>query len=51
MYERSKALNAAAHHEFDDVIDPAETRRRLSNLIRSARPEPEPPRRPYVDAW
>ncbi|MEQ8839350.1 MAG: carboxyl transferase domain-containing protein [Acidimicrobiales bacterium] len=36
MYERSKAINAAAHHELDDVIDPAETRRRVVNLLRSA---------------
>lgn len=36
MYERSGALNAAAHHELDDVIDPADTRARLVNLLRSA---------------
>jgi len=35
MYERSKALNAAAHNEVDDVIDPADTRSRLANLLRS----------------
>jgi acetyl-CoA carboxylase carboxyltransferase component len=35
MYERSRALNAAAHHELDDVIDPAETRRRVVNLLRA----------------
>ena len=32
-YHRSRALNAAAHHEVDDVIDPAETRRRLVNAL------------------
>jgi len=35
MYRRSGALNAAAHHEVDDVIDPADTRHRLVNLLRS----------------
>ena len=29
MYDASKALNAAAHGEIDDVIDPADTRRRV----------------------
>jgi hypothetical protein len=28
MYENGKALNAATFFEFDDVIDPIETRRR-----------------------
>jgi len=51
MYERSKALNAAAHNEFDDVIDPAETRRRLVNLLRSAPIDPDRPRRPHIDTW
>lgn len=50
MYERSKALNAAAHHEFDDVIDPADTRRRIVNLLRSA-PPTRGPRRPHIDTW
>lgn len=50
MYERSKALNAAAHHEFDDVIDPADTRRRIVNLLRSA-PPARGPRRPHIDTW
>jgi acetyl-CoA carboxylase carboxyltransferase component len=51
MYERSKALNAAAHHEFDDVIDPAETRRRFVNLLRSAPGDLDGTRRPHIDPW
>lgn len=51
MYERSKALNAAAHHEFDDVIDPAETRRRLVNLLRSTPADPDRLPRPHIDTW
>ncbi len=51
MYEHSKALNAAAHHEFDDVIDPAETRRRIVNLLRSAPANPARRRRPHIDTW
>jgi acetyl-CoA carboxylase carboxyltransferase component len=51
MYERSNALNAAAHNEFDDVIDPAETRRRLVNLLRAAPIDPDRPRRSHIDTW
>lgn len=51
MYERSKALNAAAHHEFDEVIDPAESRRRMVNLLRAAPIDPDRPRRPHIDTW
>lgn len=51
MYERSKALNAAAHHEVDDVIDPAETRRRIVNLLRSAPVDPDRTPRPHIDTW
>ncbi len=52
MYERSKALNAAAHDEVDDVIDPADTRKRLVNLFRSC-PSPDNRRRHrrQVDTW
>ena len=51
MYQRSKALNAAAHHEFDDVIDPVETRHRIVNLLRACPVDPDRPRRPHIDTW
>jgi len=35
MYQHGKALNTASHFEIDDVIDPADTRRWLSTLLRS----------------
>lgn len=52
MYQRSKALNAAAHDEVDDVIDPAATRARLANLLRSC-PTVDNHRlaRRQVDTW
>jgi len=52
MYTHSKALNAAAHNEIDDVIDPADTRSRLVNLLRSC-PADDPRRRPrrQIDTW
>jgi len=50
MYENSKALNAAAHNEIDDVIDPADTRKRLVQVLRAAPPAPTD-RRPMVDTW
>ena len=50
MYDASKALNAAAHGEIDDVIDPADTRRRVAQVLR--RPSPASrARRPMVDTW
>ncbi|BCW90833.1 Acetyl-coenzyme A carboxylase carboxyl transferase subunit alpha [Alphaproteobacteria bacterium SO-S41] len=52
-YQRGKALNAAALFEFDEVIDPADTRRWISAGLRSV---PVPPKRqgkklPWIDAW
>lgn len=35
FYDRGRALNAAAFFEFDDVIDPAETRTRIIQTIRA----------------
>jgi len=34
MYEHGKAVNVASHFEIDDVIDPADTRRWVSRLLR-----------------
>lgn len=53
MYEHGKALNMATHFEIDDVIDPAETRRRVIAAL-DAMPPPRPrteKKRPYVDTW
>ena len=52
-YERGKALNLASHFEIDDVIDPAETRSTIAEMLRAA-PLPEPrtgKKRPLVDPW
>jgi acetyl-CoA carboxylase carboxyltransferase component len=52
-YERGKALNLASHFEIDDVIDPAETRSKIAEMLRAA-PPPEPrtgKKRPLVDPW
>ena len=55
MYEHGKALNTATHFEIDDVIDPAQTRRWLTTLLRSVPPAPgwaaRPKRRPNIDTW
>ena len=50
MYENSDALNAASLGELDDVIDPADTRRRVAQVLRAA-PNPPVPKRPMVDTW
>ena len=52
-YERGKALNAGVAFAFDDVIDPADSRRCIVRTLESA-PEPPPrngKKRPFVDTW
>jgi acetyl-CoA carboxylase carboxyltransferase component len=53
MYETGKALNVASHFEFDDVIDPVESRRWIMAALRSA-PPPAPrtgKKRSCIDTW
>ena len=53
MYEQGKALNTATVFEIDDVIDPADTRRRIVEGLRAC-PIPAPrtgKKRPCVDTW
>jgi acetyl-CoA carboxylase carboxyltransferase component len=52
-YASGKALNVATYFEIDDVIDPAETRQRLSAVFAAAPPPPlrEGKKRPGVDPW
>jgi acetyl-CoA carboxylase carboxyltransferase component len=53
MYERGRALNAAALFELDDVIDPADTRTWIMAGLRSV-PPPAPrtgKKRPFIDTW
>lgn len=50
--EQSTALNMANHFEIDDVVDPAETRERVSQTLRSAPPpQAGARRRTLIDAW
>ena len=52
-YIRGSALSMASHTEIDDVIDPADTRKRILALL-SACPMPLPrtaKKRPMIDAW
>ena len=52
LYEHGKALSIATWFEIDDVIDPADTRRWLSTLLRSVPPQDHTsPTRPQVDTW
>ena len=53
MYEDGKAVNAATYFEFDDVIDPAESRRRIIEALKSAPPRPprDGKRIPWLDTW
>lgn len=48
-YETGKAINGAMKHEFDEVIDPADTRRWIVATIGGHIPDQTVGR--YVDAW
>jgi len=52
-YERGKALSAATLFEFDEVIDPAETRNWIMAGLRAVPPPPkrEGKKLPWIDAW
>jgi acetyl-CoA carboxylase carboxyltransferase component len=52
-YENGKAINVASFLEFDDVIDPAETRKYILRALQSAPPQERSSskRRPFIDAW
>lgn len=52
-YEQGKAVNLASHFEFDDVIDPVESRSWILSALRSAPPvQPRTgKKRPCVDTW
>jgi acetyl-CoA carboxylase carboxyltransferase component len=52
-YEHGKALNVATAYEIDDVIDPAESRRRIVEALRAAPPPPvrTGKKRSCIDTW
>jgi acetyl-CoA carboxylase carboxyltransferase component len=52
-YERGKALSAATLLEFDEVIDPAETRKWIMAGLRSvpATPKRTGKKLPWIDTW
>jgi acetyl/propionyl-CoA carboxylase alpha subunit len=54
LYESGKALNTAVGFGFDDVIDPADSRRWITAALQSVPPPParrERKKRPFVDTW
>jgi acetyl/propionyl-CoA carboxylase alpha subunit/acetyl-CoA carboxylase carboxyltransferase component len=53
LYDRGKALSIATIFGIDDVIDPAESRSWLANLLSSMRPPAQRTgkKRPAIDAW
>ena len=54
-YARGKATRSATAFGIDDAIDPADTRRWLTNLLASIRPDAQitdtRKKRGYIDAW
>jgi len=52
LYERGKAINMASYLEIDAVIDPADTRRRITEGLKAAPAEgTERAGHDFVDAW
>jgi acetyl-CoA carboxylase carboxyltransferase component len=53
MYQHGKGLNMASHHEIDDVIDPADSRRWITTMLRAAPPPShrDGKKRPNIDTW
>ncbi len=52
-YQHGKAINVASAYEIDDVIDPADSRRRVVEALRSV-PQPAPrtgKKRSCIDTW
>ncbi len=52
-YEAGKALHRSTNFMIDDVIDPAETRTWVTNMLAAVRPAPPrtAKKRPNIDAW
>ena len=52
-YEAGKAVNRSTNFMLDDVIDPAETRSWVVNMLAAIRPGParSAKKRPMIDAW
>ena len=52
-YEHGKALHVATAYEIDDVIDPAESRRRIVEALRASPPPPARTgkKRNCIDTW
>jgi acetyl-CoA carboxylase carboxyltransferase component len=52
-YAHGKALNVATAYEIDDVIDPAESRRRIVEALRASPPPPSRAgkKRNCIDTW
>lgn len=51
-YEHGKAIHTAMGFDFDEVIDPADTRRRIVAGLESTPAKPrDGKKRPYIDTW
>ena len=54
MYQHGKGINMASHFEIDDVIDPADSRRWITSMLRAHPVTPwrgRGKKRPNVDTW
>jgi len=48
-YEKGKAINAASKLEIDEVIDPKETRSRISNALHNYSDQKD--EQNFIDSW
>ena len=52
LYEKGKGINAASLLEFDTVLDPAESRKWVSMLIKNAKIKSDANKKTnFIDAW
>jgi acetyl-CoA carboxylase carboxyltransferase component len=51
-YEHGRGVNVASHFEFDDVIDPIDSRRWIGTALTASPPRPRSgKKRPRIDTW
>jgi acetyl/propionyl-CoA carboxylase alpha subunit/acetyl-CoA carboxylase carboxyltransferase component len=51
-YDHGRGVNVASHFEFDDVIDPVDSRRWIGTALNASPPRPRSgKKRPCIDTW
>jgi acetyl-CoA carboxylase carboxyltransferase component len=52
MYDHGRGLNNARYFEIDDIIDPADSRKWIMRMLKTApSPAPREGKKRHVDTW